>query len=177
MGARWYALGNGDFVVRAYPYDVGTVVQTVADGPGGLLTSGSPTISRDGAANSVTIHVERFDGGTPFSVTARDNSPTSPTRYGGPFGTVTLPIKVQTPLTQGEASVMARTQLNAATALSSKWEVGMVPDYTLEPGDTVRLKSRGENQVQLIDGITYPLGPGTMRLSTRAFVRAQVTLS
>jgi hypothetical protein len=177
LGARWYALGNGDFVVRAFPYDVGTVVQTVADGPGGLLVSGAPSISRDGAANSVTVIVERFDGGTPFTVTARDNSPTSPTRWGGPFGMVTKPIKVQTPLTLGQAQTYARAELNASVALSSKWSISMVPDYTLEPGDTIRAKSRGDNDVQLIDSITYPLGPATMGLSTRAYVRAQVTLS
>lgn len=177
LGARWYALGNGDFVVRAYPYDVGTVVQTVSDGPSGLLVSGTPSITRDGAANSVTVVVERFDGGTPFRVNARDNTPGSPTLFGGPFGQVSMIIKVQTPLTVGEATVYARTQLNAATALSSQWRADMVPDYTLEPGDTVRLVSRGVNEVQLIDSITYPLSPGTMSLGTRAYVRAQPTLA
>lgn len=177
LGARWYTLGNGDFVVRRYPYDVGTVVQDVRDGPQGLLVSGRPSLTRDGAANSITVVVERFDGGTPFRVTAQDDSPTSPTRFGGPFGMVTQVIKVQTPLTVGEATVYARAQLNAATALSSRWGVAMVPDYTLEPGDTVRLESRGVVSTQLIDTITYPLTPGTMALGTRAFVRAQATLA
>lgn len=176
LGARWYALGNGDFVVRLFPYDVGTVVQTVTDGPQGLLTSGVPTLSRDGAANSVTVVVERFDGGTPFRVRARDESPTSPTRFDGPFGRVSQIIKVQTPLTAGQATTYARQQLNATTALSSRWSIGMVPDYTLEPGDTVRLESRGVKETQLIDQITYPLSPGTMALGTRAFVRAQATI-
>lgn len=175
LGGRWYALGNGDFVVRAYPYDVGTPVQDVLDGEDGLLVSGVPTLSRDGAANSVTVVVERFDGGTPFRVNARDASPTSPTRFDGPFGKVSQVIKVQTPLTLGQATNYARAQLNAATALSSRWTVAMVPDYTLEPGDTVRLESRGIRSTQLIDTITYPLGPGTMNLSTRAYVRAQAT--
>lgn len=177
LGARWYALGNGDFVVRQYPYDVGTVVQTLADGPQGLLVSGAPSFSRDGAANSITVAVERFDGGTPFRVRARDDSPTSPTRFGGPFGRVSRVIKVQTPLTVGEATTYARAQLNASTALSSKWSAQTVPDYTLEPGDTVRLTSRDVTSVQLIDAITYPLQPGTMGLSTRAYVRAQATLN
>lgn len=176
LGARWYALGNGDFVVRRLPYDVGTVVQTITDEDDGLLVSGVPMISRDGAANSVTVVVERADGGTPFRVKARDSSPTSPTRFDGPFGRVSKIIKVQTPLTVGEATVYARSQLNARTALSSRWTATMVPDYTLEPGDTVRLGSRGVRSTQLIDSITYPLGPGTMSLGTRAYVRAQATL-
>lgn len=177
LGARWYALGDGTFVVRAYPYDVGTVVQTFADGPGGLMIDGTPSLTRDGAANSVTVAVERFDGGTPFRVTAQDGSPTSPTRWDGPFGNVTQIIKVQSPLTVGEATQYARAQLNAATALSSAWNASVVPDYTMEPGDTVRLTSRGVSEVQLIDSITYPLAPGAMSLGTRAYVRAQATLS
>lgn len=177
VGGRWYTLGNGDFVIRRYPYDVGTVVQTLADQEQGLLISGAPTLSRrDGTANSITVVVERFDGGTPFLVRARDESPTSPTRFDGPFGRVSRVIKSQTPMTVGEATIYARAQLNAATALASRWTASVVPDYTLEPGDTVRLTSRGVSDVQLIDAITYPLAPATMGLSTRAFVRAQATL-
>lgn len=177
LGGRWYALGNGDFVVRAYPYDVGTVVQTFEDGEEGLLVSGTPTLTRDGAANSITVVVERFDGGEPFRVTARDGSPTSPTRFDGPFGRVSQVIKLQTPLTMGQATQYARAQLNASTALASQWQADVIPDYTLEPGDTVRLTSRGVSEVQLIDSITYPLGPGLMSLGTRAYVRAQATLT
>lgn len=177
LGGRWYALGNGDFVVRAFPYDVGTVVQTVSDRQGGLLVAGTPSITRDGAANSITVVVERFDGGIPFRVTARDNSPSSPTRFDGPFGRVSQIIKVQTPLTMGQATVYARTQLNASTALSSQWQISMTPDYTLEPGDTIRATSRGITETQLIDQITYPLFPETMTLGTRAYVRAQATLT
>ena len=177
LGGRWYALGNGDFVVRAYPYDVGTVVQTFNDGPSGLLIRGVPSLTRDEAANSVTVVVERFDGGTPFRVTAQDASPTSPTRWNGPFGNVTKIIKVQTPLSVGDATTYARAQLSASTALSSQWSADVVPDYTMEPGDTVRLTSRGVSEIQLIDRITYPLAPGTMSLGTRAYVRAQGTLA
>ncbi len=177
VAGRWYTLGNGDFVVRRFPYDVGTVVQDIFDGEEGLLISGVPSLTRDGAANSVIVIVERFDGGAPFRVTARDTSPTSPTRFDGPFGRVSLPIKVQTPMTMSEAANYARAQLNASTALSSNWSVSCVPDYTLEPGDTVRLESRGVRETQLIDVITYPLSNDTMTLGTRAFVRAQATLT
>jgi hypothetical protein len=176
LGGRWYALGDGTFVVRAYPYDVGTVVQEFKDYPEGLLVSGTPSVTRDGARNSITLVVERFDGGTPFPVTARDNSPGAPTQYGDTSGRVTEVIKVQTPLTEGEATIAVRQQLSAATALSSTWTAAVVPDYTMEPGDTVRLESRGVVGVQLIDSITYPLEPATMNLNTRAYVRAQATL-
>jgi hypothetical protein len=178
LGARWYCLGDGSFVFRQYPYDVGTVVQEIRDGPGGLLVSGTPSLSRDGFANSITVVVERFDGGAPFRVTARDTGLTSPTRFGGPAGTVApAPIKIQTPMTLGQATDYARAQLNASLALASRWGVAMQPDYTLEPGDTVRLESRGIRSTQLIDTITYPLAqPATMALGTRAYVRAQASV-
>lgn len=178
LGARWYTLGDGSFVVRAYPYADGVALQTITDEPGGLLRSGAVTLTRrDGTANSITVVVERFDGGAPFRVTARDGTPGSPTLFGGPFGRVSRIIKVQTPLTEGEATVYARAQLNAATALASTWQVTCVPDYTLEPGDTALFRSRGVQSTQVIDRITYPLTPATMSLSTRAYVRAQPTLT
>lgn len=175
LGGRWYTLGNGDFVVRRMSYDVGTPVQDIFDGVEGLLVSGVPTLSRDGAANSVTVIVERFDGGTPFRVRARDNAPTSPTLFNGPFGKVSAVIKVQTPLSMDDAKDYATAQLKASTSLSSTWGVSCVPDYTLEPGDTVRLESRGVRETQLIDSITYPLSNDTMTLGTRARTRANAT--
>lgn len=177
VGGRWFTLGDGSFVVRQYAYDVGTPVQDVWDGDGGLLTSATPSLTRDGAANSVTVVVERFDGGTPFRVTVRDTTVGSPTFYGGPFGRPSKVIKVQTPLTLGEATTFARAQLNASTALLSQWRIECVPDFTLEPGDTIRARSRNVRSTQLIDSITYPLGPGTMSLGTRAYVRAQPSAS
>lgn len=177
VGGRWFAQGDGSFVLRRYAYDVGTPVQDIWDGPGGLLTAAVPKLARDGAANSITVVVERFDGGTPFRVTVRDTTAGSPTFFGGPFGRVSRIIKVQTPLTLGEATTYARAQLNASTALLSTWSIACVPDYTLEPGDTIRTRSRGVRSTQLIDSITYPLGPGTMSLGTRAFVRAQASAS
>ena len=177
LGGRWYCLGDGSFVVRAYPYDVGTPVQTVRDGDDGLLIDASASVTRDGAANSVTVVVERADGGTPFRVRARDESASSPTRYGDRFGRISRVIKVQTPLTEGQAATYARAQLRGAVALSETWSVSMVPDFTLEPGDTVRLGSRGASSVQLIDQIRYPLDPGAMTLTTRAYVRTTPSLA
>lgn len=177
VGGRWFAQGDGSFVLRRYAYDVGTPVQDIWDGDGGLLTAAVPKLARDGAANSITVVVERFDGGTPFRVTVRDTTAGSPTFFGGPFGRVSRIIKVQTPLTLGEATTYARAQLNASTALLSTWSITCVPDFTLEPGDTIRTRSRGVRSTQLIDSITYPLGPGTMTLGTRAYVRAQPSAS
>ena len=171
MGARWYALGNGDFVIRTFIYAVGVPVQDFTDGPSGLLSTAQTTVTRDGTANSIVVVAERMDGTDPVRYVARDGNPTSPTLFGGPFGKVVQVIKVQTPLSTTAAQKLARTQLAAATALTEQWNVEVVPDYTMEPGDTVHLEYRGLEQNQIIDAISYPLmTQRSMRLACRSSV-------
>lgn len=170
-GGRWFSLGNGDFVVREFIYAVGTPVQEFMDGPRGLMSGAETTVTRDGTANSVVVVAERMDGTDPVRYVARDGKPASPTLFGGPFGRVVQVIKVQTPLSSAQAQKLARTQLAAATALSEQWSCDVVPDYTMEPGDTVRLAYRGLISDQVIDGISYPLlTKRPMRLLTRSSV-------
>lgn len=174
LGARWYTLGNGDFVLRMFNYAPSTPVQEILDGPSGLMSQATTSQTRDGAANSIVVVSERLDGSPPVRVIARDTRPTSPTLFGGPYGKVSQVIKVQTPLTNLEAQTLARTQLSASVALSEQWSVQCVPDHTLEPGDTVRLRYRGVTADQIIDSMTYPLLTGTMNLSTRGTVPADI---
>lgn len=177
LGARWYTLGDGSFVLREFTYDVGTPVQDIFDGPQGLMSDATVSITRDGTANSVTVVSERMDGTDPVRVNARDVAPGSPTLFGGRFGRVSQVIKVQTPQTAAQAQVFARAQLNAAKALTEQWNIQCVADHTLEPGDTVRVSYRGYTSVQLIDRITYPVADtGTlMILATRAFSVPDIT--
>lgn len=176
LGARWYVLGDGSFVVRPFPYSTSTPVETITDGVRGLLSAASVAITRDGTANSVTVVAERMDGTDPVRYVARDVTPTSPTLYGGPFGRVNQIIKVQTPLTTAQAQTLARTQLSAATALTQQWTCEVVPDYTLEPGDTIRFGYRGLQADQVLDSITYPLMTNrTMQLRGRSSVPEDVT--
>lgn len=169
LGGRWYVLGNGDFVVRPFDYTLGTVAQTLHDGPGGLMHRAHIGRSREGVANSVVVVSERTDGTPPIRVPARDISPSSPTFYGGKFGRVSQIIKMNTPLTQTQAQVLAQTQLAASIALSDQWESDVVPDHSLEPGDTVDLEYRDRGAVQIIDGLSYPLDTRTpMGIATRA---------
>lgn len=171
LGARWYALGDGSFVVRQFAYGPSTPVQEFADGPTGLMSRAVITRTRDGSANSVVVVSERLDGTDPVRVVRRDTSAASPTRYGGKFGRVVQVIKVQTPQTQNEANVFADAQLRAAVALTEQWSATVVADHRMEPGDTARLRYRGRMADQIIDAITYPLGTGPMTLSGRGTVQ------
>lgn len=178
LQGRWYALGDGSFVVRKYPYVLGPVVSTITDGSLGLLSSATRTLTRDGVANSVTVVAERIDGTDPIRVTARNTDTSSPTMFGDRYGRVSQIIKVQTPLTSAAAQQFAVQQLAAMSALTEQWSADMVPDSSLEPGDTVKLSYRGQSATQVIDSITYPLTTGgTMTLDTRSSVAPPVSTS
>lgn len=177
LGARWYTLGDGSFVLREFPYDVGTPVQDILDGEQGLMADATVQVTRDGTANSVTVVSERMDGTDPQRVNARDVDPLSPTFFGGRFGKVSQIIKIQTPQTSAQAQVFSRAQLNAAKALTEQWSIQCVADHTLEPGDTVNVSYRDYSSVQLIDQITYPVATTgeLMTLATRSFSVPDIT--
>ncbi|MGW8357408.1 DUF5047 domain-containing protein [Streptomyces wedmorensis] len=157
LGGRWYALGNGDFVVRDFSYTLGPVQAFYADGPRGTVTAADISRSRAGAFNSVIVVSERTDGTDPIRVPARVQDPSNPLYFGGKYGKVAQIINVQTPLSVTQAQDLARTQLSASTALREQWSVELVPDMTLEPGDAIQFGYRGHTGIQIIDQLTYPL--------------------
>lgn len=173
---RWYALGDGSFVTRRYPYENATPVLAMSDGAGGTLTGAQITKTRDGVANSVTVVSERMDGSPPVRVTARDVSSLSPTRFGGLYGMVSSVTKLQTPLSLADAQALASSKLGTSIALGEQWDVECVPDATLEPGDAVSFSWRGVTATQIIDSLSYPLHTGPdMRIAGRSLVQQMAT--
>ena len=173
-GGRWYTLGDGSFVVRDFSYAAGPVVADYTDGPRGVVTQATASRSRAGAFNSIVVVSERTDGTSPVRVPARVNDPLHPLFFGGKYGKVSQIIKIQTPLSVTQAQTLAQTQLNASAALREQWSVNMVPDMTLEPGDTVRFSYRGFSATQIVDRVTYPLNNReAMQVTGRAGVEPQ----
>lgn len=156
--ARWYTLGDGSFVVRRMDYDGVNVVADLRDGPGGVITSADIDVTADGVYNSVVVLADRLDGDSPIRAVERLVNATSPYRYGGPFGKRVRKLRLQTATTPNEAQRAARAELAAASALIRQWSVSCVADHRLEPGDVVAVSSRGIDDVQIIDSVTYPLG-------------------
>lgn len=174
IGGRWYTLGDGSFVVRSFAYAPGPVVAEYSDGPQGVVSSASVSRTRAGAFNGVVVVSERTDGTDPVRVPARVNNPANPLFFGGLYGKVVQVIKVTTPLSVTQAQTMAQTQLNASAALRAQWSVEMVPDMTLEPGDTVTFGYRGNSGTQIVDSLVYPLDNQTlMTVQGRAGVEPQ----
>lgn len=157
LGGRWYTLGDGSFVVRSFSYVPGPIAATYTDGPRGVVTSATISRTRAGAFNSVVVVSERTDGSDPIRVPARVNNQNNPLFFGGKYGRVSQIIKVNTPLSVTQAQMLAQTQLSASSALRAQWEVSMVPDMALEPGDTISLGYRGQTGVQIVDQVVYPL--------------------
>lgn len=170
-GGRWYALGNGAFVVRRYNYDTTTPQLTMTDGTDGLLSDAQITVSADGAYNSIVVTSERPDGGDPVVVAEKNINPNSPYVYGGDFGRRVSKIRAESALSVSEAQLLARSQLAAAGALTRQWSVSCVPDGSLEPGDVLRYDWRGIQDTQVVDSVTYPLDvKSPMKIGSRSSI-------
>ncbi len=167
--ARWFTLGNGNFVVRRLDYEALNVVSDLRDGPGGTLLGADVEITADGVYNSVVVLGDRLDGDSPIRAVERLDNAVSAYRFAGPFGQRVRKIRLQTATTPFEAQRAARSRLAADSALVRQWSMQCVPDHRLEPGDVVTTTSRGLRDTQVIDSITYPLFPDEdMTLSGRS---------
>jgi hypothetical protein len=168
---RWYVLGDArSWCATRTPH---TPVAVITDGPGGLGETADRTLT--GTASSTRDRGRRAMT-APTDPSVRNNDTTSATMFGDRYGRVSKIIKIQTPLTSAAAQQLAVQQLATSTALAEQWSVRMVPDSTLEPGDTVTLSYRGQSATQVIDSITYPLtASGLMSLETRSSVPEPVT--
>lgn len=173
LGAFWYPLANGDFVLRSYPWTVRRApVITLADGPGGVITRSAATRARDGVFNSVTVTGERTDGTPPSAATAEDEDPSSPTWIDGPFGVRRILRQLNTPTSNERALQAARDLLRRTKARTESWAFSMAPDASLELGDPVALNVRGRTGiVQVLEAFTMPFD---VKSSMPVRCRAQV---
>lgn len=160
INAVWQSTRTGGFVVYPNPYQQSTpspAVLTLTDGPGGSLTSFKEIRSRGEVYNSITLEVQRADGGQPIRVTVRDNRAASKTLWGGKFGKRNRRISVQTPYSMGEARQVARRLLGQSLALARSWTFSTPHFPLLDPGDVVAVSYDGMIRAHVIESVTYPL--------------------
>ncbi len=172
VGALWYPLANGDFVLRRLPWTFAApLVFSFTDGEGGTINSFATRRSREAIFNTVTVTGERLNGDAPVHAVAQDTSPGSPTRVTGPFGVKSRVERLQTPSTQGGAQSTAEALLRAYIAPVEEFTLQMVPDAALELGDAGTLALDGREVVQVATSFTLPLDlSGNMTVSTRSLV-------
>jgi hypothetical protein len=168
-GAYWWALADGTFVIRTYPFATSTLpILTLNQGDGGLLAA-VPARAREQIYNSITVTGERADGTTPVFALAQDLNPASATYVLGNFGLRHKVISLQTPQTQGSCQSAANDYLRSSVALTESWTWTQPVDAALELGDVVTLNARGESGIiQVVSGFTIPLDLSVMVVTGRA---------
>lgn len=173
VGAFWYPLADGRFVLRRFAWTVQSPpVVTYADGPGGSVTASSASRAREDVYNSLTVTGERLSGDVPVYATAQDNNPVSPTYISGTFGRRHQLMRLQTPASPAAAQAAATDNLRRLTALVESWQWDMTVDAALELGDTVSLDVHGRSDIiQVVSGFSIPLDlSGPMRVRARSQV-------
>jgi hypothetical protein len=172
MGAVWYSLANGDFVMRRYPWTQPSApVVTLTDAPGGTVNYWEALRDRNMIYNVVTVSGERLNGDAPVYGTAMDTDPSSPTYVNGGFGVRSLLDRLQTPATPGRAQGAAQERLAVSVAPVESFQLRCIADAALELGDVVTINIEGREVVQVVSALSMPLGmDNDMFVSTRSLV-------
>jgi hypothetical protein len=171
VGAYWYPQADGAFVLRRYPWTVGTPpVVTYADRDrDGTVSVAQARRSRSDVFNSLTVTGERLNGDAPAYALVQDANPDSITYVGGNFGRRHQLLRLQTPGSQGSVQGAATENLQRLISPVDTWSWTMAVDAALELGDTVRLDVHGRTGIiQVVGGFTVPLGLGDMRVTARS---------
>ncbi len=170
VGALWYPLANGDFVLRKYPWSVASpTVITLTDAVGGTVNSWARSRNRRDIFNVVTVTGERLTDAPAVFATASDDTPGSPTNIFGNFGVRSALERLQTPSSGVNAQLAADAFLRTYVAPIEQWTLYCVPDASQELGDVMRVLVDGRDVIQVVTGITLPLDlSGNMVISSRS---------
>lgn len=172
VGALWYCLADGSFVMRRYPWTQAQApVITLTTGTGGTINSWEALRDRNNIYNVVTVTGERLNGQPPVYGTAADEDPLSPTYINGGFGVRSLLDRLQTPSTPGGAMGAARERLAASIAPVEAFQLRCSADASLELGDALLLDVDSRQVLQVVSALSVPLTTeGDMFVSTRSMV-------
>jgi hypothetical protein len=174
VGGYWWALANGDYVLRTVPWTVaGSPVITLTDATGGSVLEALASRSRSAVYNSWAVTGERADSTTPVYALREDLNPASPTYLNGAFGRRSNYAYLNTPSDTGAVDNVARVKLQSSVALTENWSYTCVPDASVELGDVQRLLVRGRDVIQVVSDFALPLNMGNMQVQTRSQVLLQ----
>lgn len=170
IGYEVFIDGGGTWVLRPTPDpSTAAVAWTVDSGSIGVMVSVSDKVTRDNVPNGIVAVGEPSDGSTPVRALVTDDTPGSPTLWGGPFGKVprfySSPF-IRTALQAGNAG---RAMLADSKGKNRSIDLTHVPNPALEPGDLLLVVYPDGSRVRhIIDAVEIPLAPtGQMTASTR----------
>ncbi|MFB7823875.1 DUF5047 domain-containing protein [Streptomyces hydrogenans] len=159
MQAEVFVDAVGRFVVVDRPNVLtGPVVWDIAEGEGGALISSARQMSRTNVFNAVQATGENAaSGSAPVSAVAKDTDPSSPTRWGGPFGKVTKSISSPLWTTVGICQSVANFALLDAIAPNISTSIDSLPNPALEAGDIIRVSHAGRKELFAVQSFSIPL--------------------
>lgn len=154
-------------------------VWTIRAGRRGTLVKPRRKLTRTGVYNAIAVFGEGMDDTPPVYAIAYDASPTSPTRWGGPFGKI--PRRYASPFittwsgARSAASSMLRRLLGAPYSVS----ITVIPNPALRPFMPIRLiYDDGTREMHVIDTFELPYDVQTAagietRDQTTSYVRVE----
>lgn len=149
----------GRLQVKTAP-DPTVPVFDVNAGRDGVLVKLRRTLDRDGVYNAVVALGESPSGDEPVRAVARDLDPTSPTRWGGPFGKVPRFFYSAFMRTVQQASDAAVAMLQRSIGLPYNVDFTAVVNPALEPLDPILITHRDKSELHVIETLTVPLQVG-----------------
>ncbi|MFE6493413.1 DUF5047 domain-containing protein [Streptomyces sp. NPDC057748] len=170
MQADIYVDAMDRFVIADIPQVLSSrVVWSIAEGEGGTLMSASRQMSRTAVYNAVVASGENAAANSaPVSAVAYDNAPTSPTRWGGPFGRVPKFITSALWTTTGQCQSAADYALFDAMAPNVSTSITAIPNPALEAGDCLRVAHSGKRELFIAQAFSIPLtAEGSASLTLR----------
>ena len=157
----------GDFVLRPKPQDT-QPVWTVDAGVTGALIAAEETLDRSNVRNGVSVVGQASADLPPIYALAVNSDPSSPTRWGGPFGKVALVSTSTAISSQAQADATAASLLNLRLGLSRTLVIRAIPNSTLEPDDVLQLvHADGRQELQRINAVEIGLDTdGELQITT-----------
>ena len=171
VGAETYFDALGDFVFAQAPGDNEPVVWTIDAGATGVMVNAGENLDRTGIYNGALVSGQPDATQPPISALAVYDDPTSPIRWGGPFGRVALLADSTTVQTVEQAAATAQSLLGLRLKQTRSVDLTIAPNPALEAGDTIQIEfPDGRTETHLVDAVTTDLGTAQQQVVTRIHV-------
>lgn len=158
-GGEAYFDADGSFVFDRAAGQTAPV-WTVDAGEQGNMISADESLNRTGVYNGVLMQGQNAASDPPVAALVVDDEPTSPTRWGGPFGKVARVESSSAVQTADQAQLAARTLLDKRLTLTRALSVGGAPNPALVAGDVITVVfPDGRQEDHVIDAVQIALTP------------------
>lgn len=169
IGAECFADPQGRFVIRTQPQPTDPWAWEIRSGHGGAMVGKRESLTRERVYNRVVATGQRTDGTPPVRSAVSDDDPSSPTRWGGPFGRKSRYYSSPLLTTTGQCTTAATAILARAKGIAASVDIESIVNPALDAGDVIRVHDEGRWINHIIDKVTIPLSVGEAQsISTRS---------